>query len=109
MMPLYHLHIRNGRKLELEPDGTELPDLDATFAEALKVAREFVDEVADMGRDTVIDIADGAGETVLTVPFSEAVRPAFGGRREPANVDRQLPITCEVSLTYPAHWVASLP
>jgi hypothetical protein len=75
MMPLYYLHIRNGNKLEVDPDGTDLPDLDAALAEALKVARELVDEVVDLGRDAVIEIADGPGETILTVPFSDAVRP----------------------------------
>ena len=75
MMPLYYLHIRNGDKLEVDPDGTELPDLDAAFSEAVKVVRELVDEVDDLGRDAVIEIADGAGEIVLTVPFSDAVRP----------------------------------
>ena len=49
MMPLYYLHIRNGDKLEVDPDGTELPDLEAAFAEAVKVARELVDEVDDLG------------------------------------------------------------
>lgn len=75
MMPLYFLHIRSGDKLEVDPDGTDLPDVDAAFAEALKVARELVDEVADLGRDAMIEIADGSGEIVLIVPFSEAVRP----------------------------------
>ncbi len=75
MMPLYYLHIRNGDKLEVDPDGTELPDLEVALTEALKVARELVDEVADLGRDAVIEVADGSGETVLTVPFSDAIRP----------------------------------
>ena len=75
MMPLYYLHIRNGDKLEVDPDGTELPDLEAAFAEAVKVARELVDEVDDLGRDAAIEITDGAGETVLTVPFSDTLRP----------------------------------
>jgi hypothetical protein len=74
MMPLYYLHIRNSDKLEIDPDGTELPDLDAAVVEALKVARELVGEVDDLGRDAVIEIADGSGETILTVPFSDAVR-----------------------------------
>jgi len=74
MMPLYYLHIRNRDKLEVDPDGTELPDLDAAFAEALKVARELVGEVDDLGRDAVIEIADRSGETILAVPFSDAVR-----------------------------------
>ena len=75
MMPLYYLHIRNGDKLEVDPDGTELPDLEAALTEALKVARELVHEVADLGRDAVIEVADGSGETILTVPFSDALRP----------------------------------
>ena len=75
MMPLYYLHIRNGDKLEVDPDGTELPDLEAALTEALKVARELVGEVADLGRDAVIEVADGSGEIILTVPFSDALRP----------------------------------
>ena len=75
MMPLYYLHIRNSDKLEMDPDGTELPDLEAALTEALKVARELVGEVDDLGRDAVIEIADGSGETILTVPFSDAVQP----------------------------------
>jgi hypothetical protein len=75
MMPLYYLHIRNGDKLEVDPDGTELPDLEAALTEALKVAQELMDEVADLGRNAVIEVADGSGETVLTVPFSDAIRP----------------------------------
>jgi len=73
-MPLYYFHIRNGDKLELDPDGTELPDLEAAFAEAVKVARELVDEVDDLGRDAAIEITDGAGDTVLTVSFSDTLR-----------------------------------
>jgi hypothetical protein len=75
MMPLYYLHIRNGDKLEVDPDGTELPDLESAFEEARKVARELVGEVADLGRGAIIEIADGSGETILAVPFSDAVRP----------------------------------
>jgi hypothetical protein len=75
MMPLYYLHIRNGDKLEVDPDGTELPDLEAALTEALKVARELMDEVADLGRDAVIEVANGSGETVFIVPFSDAIQP----------------------------------
>ena len=75
MMPLYYLHIRNGNKLEVDPDGTELPDLETAFEEARKVARELVGEVADSRQDSIIEIADGSGETILTVAFSDTVRP----------------------------------
>jgi hypothetical protein len=59
MMPLYYLHIRDGDKLEVDPDGTELPDIDAARIEALKVAQELLYEVPDFGRQAVIEIADG--------------------------------------------------
>ena len=51
------------------------PDLDAALAEAVKVARELVNEVDDLGRDAVIEIADESGETILTVAFSDVVGP----------------------------------
>jgi hypothetical protein len=38
MMPMYYLHIRDRDHLELDPDGTELPDLDAVCADALRMA-----------------------------------------------------------------------
>jgi hypothetical protein len=72
MMPLYYLHIRHGNRLELDPEGTELPDLEAAVSEALRVARELASEVPDLGRETVIEIADGTGQTIQTVPFSGA-------------------------------------
>jgi hypothetical protein len=40
MMPMYYFHIRDGSTLEIDPDGTELPDAGAAHAEALKVAHD---------------------------------------------------------------------
>jgi hypothetical protein len=75
MMPLYYLHIRNGDELEVDPDGAELPNIHAALAEALKVARELTAEIPEYDGSTVIEVADGDGLTVLTVPFSDAHRP----------------------------------
>jgi hypothetical protein len=33
-MPLYYLHIRTRPKLEVDPDGIELPDLEVALADA---------------------------------------------------------------------------
>jgi hypothetical protein len=74
MMPLYYFHIRNGDKLERDPDGMELPDMDAALAEALTVARELLGEISDLGREAVIEVADEAGQTLLTLPFSDAIQ-----------------------------------
>jgi hypothetical protein len=75
MMPLYYCHIRNRDELEVDPDGTELPDIDAALTEALKVARELTAEIPGYDGSTVIEIADEDGRTVLTLPFSDALRP----------------------------------
>jgi hypothetical protein len=75
MMPLYYFHIRNGDQLEVDPDGTELPDLDAALTEALKVARELTAEILEYDGSTVIEVADSGGRTILTVPFSDALCP----------------------------------
>ncbi len=74
-MPLYYLHIRTRGKLEVDPDGIEVPDLDAARAEARRVARELVVEVPDLRCDTVIEITDEAGQVVESVGSSGAAQP----------------------------------
>jgi hypothetical protein len=73
-MPLYYLHIRNGTKLELDPDGIELPDMNAAVLDALRVARELLGEVSDLGRETVIEIAEETGLASRTIPFSDVIQ-----------------------------------
>ncbi len=70
MAPIYFLHIRDGAKLEPDPHGMEFPDIDAACTEARRVARELVEEFSEFGRETVIEIADEAGRTVMAVPVS---------------------------------------
>ena len=72
MMPMYYFHIRDGSTLEVDPDGTELPDISAAHAEALKVAHELLRELPDLQK-AVIEIADEHGRTVLTMPLSDAL------------------------------------
>ena len=74
MMPLYYFHIRHRNELEVDPDGTELPDLDAALTEALLVARELTAEIPGYDGSPVIEGADEGGRTVLTVPFCAALR-----------------------------------
>jgi len=74
-MPLYFFHIRNGDTVELDPDGTELPNVDAAAVEARRVVRELVCEVSDLGRDAILEVADAAGRTLLTLLFADAIRP----------------------------------
>ena len=69
-MPLYYFHIRHGHEVEVDPEGTELPTPAAAQAEAVRMARELSGEMAELGRDAVIEVADGVGQTVLLVPLS---------------------------------------
>ena len=71
----YYFHIRNGPEgeyLDIDPDGTLLPSLEAAHAIALQMARELWAEWSEADRDTVIEIADQLGRPLLIVPFSEA-------------------------------------
>ncbi len=74
-MPRYYLHIRNGLDFEEDPDGSELPDITAAHTEALIVAQELAAAVPEFDGDTLIEIADETGQTVLLVPFSDAIGP----------------------------------
>ena len=67
MVPLYFLHIRDGSRFEADPDGIDLPDLDAASAEARRVARELLAEVPGIGGEAVIEIADPSGQALVTI------------------------------------------
>ena len=75
-MSQYYFHIRNGPEgeyLDIDPDGTHLPTLEAAHALALQMARELWADWSEADRDTVIEIADEIGQSLLTVPFSDAI------------------------------------
>jgi len=74
-MARYYLNIRNGGYSE-DPEGQELPDLDAARAEAIDGVRSLLSEDARQGQldlAAAIEITDGDGRLLLIVPFSEAV------------------------------------
>jgi hypothetical protein len=73
-MPRYFFHIRRGSDFEdKDPDGEDLADLEAARAKAVQIARDYWEDWPDAETGMVIDIADEAGQTVLTVPFSDAI------------------------------------
>lgn len=76
-MPRFYLHIRDGGRLIADPDGSDLPDLDAARAEALASAREILAEKVKVGgvlNGQRIEITDAAGAVLATVPFRDAMR-----------------------------------
>jgi hypothetical protein len=69
-MPRFYLHIRDGEILIKDPEGSELPSVEAARAEAREAVREIV---ADRIRSGVlvtrveIDICNETGEAQTTV------------------------------------------
>ena len=73
-MPRYFLHID---ELDTDPEGTELPDLEAARREAMLAAREMVAEWILHGIEDVPTriIVTDAEETVLGVVYMRDVLP----------------------------------
>lgn len=70
----FHLHERG--KFIQDDEGVERSDTASIYAEALRAAREVMcAEVAEgrLSLDCHIEVRDAAGETVMTVPFKDAV------------------------------------
>jgi hypothetical protein len=75
-MPRYYLHIvRDGEAIK-DPEGYDLPDLDAAKREAISGAREILSEEVLRGSlslDEHIEIVDDRGEVVFVIPFMSTV------------------------------------
>jgi hypothetical protein len=82
-MPAYYFHIRDNGTLIRDPDGLELPDLDAARVECKKLIlsvlrEELIDEQLSANR--LFQVEDEIGRTVLVVPFRMALSPVMVGR-----------------------------
>lgn len=78
-MPRYYRHIRHCDQLLEDPEGIELPDLDAARSEALDGIRDLLAEAIKHGADDLLGdaivIADETGRELMTIPFIEALPP----------------------------------
>lgn len=75
-MPNFHFHVRDGDRLIEDPDGSELPGLEAARAEALAAAREAFAEMIRTGRAVSgrrFEIADDAGRVLATVAIKDVL------------------------------------
>ena len=73
-MPTFHFHVRDGDRSFEDPEGSELPGLEAARAEALAAAREGFAELIKTGKAVggrSFGIADGAGRVLATVTFRD--------------------------------------
>jgi hypothetical protein len=78
-MPRFYLHLRRGREVEHDREGSEFASLQDAEREALKAAAKvwaIMPATADPNR-FALEITDDDGRAVLTVPFSEALRFAL--------------------------------
>lgn len=76
-MTRYYLHINNGGGYVEDTEGQELDDLDAARAAAIEGVRSLLSEEAIQGQLDLsgrIEIADGDGNILLILPFSDAVQ-----------------------------------
>jgi hypothetical protein len=74
-MTRYFFHLRDGTDEILDPEGVELA-VDAVAGAALASARDCMAADVKSGKLDLryrIDVHDGAGEIVCSVPFAEAV------------------------------------
>jgi uncharacterized heparinase superfamily protein len=75
-MTLYRFNLYNGIGFVPDEEGRELPDVEAARGEALKAARGIIADEVLQGRIDLngrIEVLDGEGPPVLTVPFADAV------------------------------------
>lgn len=72
-MPRYYFHYRTDDELIRDPEGSELPDLDAAEHNASALAKAIIERTASTGGDTraprSIEITDVAGEELLYLVF----------------------------------------
>jgi hypothetical protein len=78
-MPRYYRHILHSDGLIADPEGIELPDLDAARAEALEGIRDLLAEAIKSGKDDLLNdaiiITGDSGRALMTIPFREGLPP----------------------------------
>lgn len=75
-MPRSHFHVRDGDRLIPDPDGGDLPDLDAAWAVAAAALRRaaVAHGAAKAASGRRFEIADGAGRVLVTVALWDVFR-----------------------------------
>ena len=77
-MPRYHFHLHDRTGLTEDAYGRNLADLTKARERAIKEARAIICDDVRNGRidlNGMIKVTDGSGKVVLTLPFTEAVKP----------------------------------
>ncbi len=75
-MGRFYFHIQDGGQLLQDPEGTDLPDVDAARQEAILAAREILIGAIKMGKTLVpkaVVIADEEGRTLDVLPLASVL------------------------------------
>ncbi len=75
-MTRFYFHLQDGDKLVRDPEGTDLPNVDAAEREALLAARDILSDAIRAGKPKVPEafvIADEAGRRLAIVPLAAAL------------------------------------
>ena len=76
-MPRFYRHMQHGDQFIEDPEGIELPDLDAARADALRGVRDLLSEAIRKGTDDLLEdaviITDGSRRELMRIPFSEGL------------------------------------
>ena len=76
-MPRYFFNIRSSEGIIRDPDGTELPDLEAARAEAELSARDLLADLLRQGvtlDGQAFEITDEMGQILERLPFRSVLR-----------------------------------
>ena len=83
-MPRFHFNITKPEDYTADPEGLDLPDLEAVQAEAELGARCLLSDGLKFNRpldlDATFHVTDERGSIVHTLAFSEVLRAASAGR-----------------------------
>ena len=75
-MPKYYFHVLTSEGRVIDPEGSELKDMDAAYISAIEDARALMSEAILEGKDISsrrIEICDEIGRPLQVVPFRSAL------------------------------------
>ncbi len=69
----FYFHVIEGAEEIRDPEGTDLPDMDAAKREAMTIAAELCAEFPGrFGDHAILEVFSGTGQRLFTVPISDS-------------------------------------